>query len=131
MRDQAKPSVNIVGVYVVSGEISVHLVELIVRGSVGVFDLGSFTQEIPDQPDSNWQVAYDERFLDKSGLHILFDGTSARGNMALWMGDVRLAFFFHFIDFNKPLKTPFGDVEIPKETTMPTRLSVIEYEPPC
>jgi hypothetical protein len=41
-----------------------------------------------------------------------------------------LAFFFHYLDFEHPLKTPFGEVQHPAESELPDGLSMIEYEPP-
>lgn len=130
MKDQGKPGVNIVGVYAVPGEPGVHLVELLVSGSDGIFDVSLFTQELSDQPESNWQVAYDEHLLDGSGGSIIDDAFSDRSNTSLWTGSVRLVFFFHDMDFSKPLKTPFGEIEVPGETPIPERLSAIKYEPP-
>jgi hypothetical protein len=123
-------SVEIIGTYVVQPEPPTHLVEVLIRNSTGVFDVGTFTQEVADLPRSHWQVAYDEHILDASGEAIIADGFFSRGQSALWTGDVRLAFFFHHLDFSKPLKTPFGDVALPGETTRPPRLSGLKYEPP-
>jgi hypothetical protein len=107
------------------------LVEVLVKNSIGVFDMGRFTQEIASVPPSHWQVAYDEQILDTSGETIVADGFFSRDKPALWVGDVRLVFFFHGLDFSKPLKTPFGDATLPGETTRPRRLSGLNYEPPC
>lgn len=124
-------TIDVVGVYAVAGEPNVHLVELIVRYCEGIFDLGAFTQEEAGLPESDWQVAYDEQVLDLNGTKILSGDLSRKGETDIWTGDVRLVFFFHFLNLSRPLKTPFGDVSLPQPTAMPERLSTIRYEPPC
>ncbi|MGQ9780405.1 MAG: hypothetical protein ACUVRM_11145, partial [Bacillota bacterium] len=49
------------------------------------------------------------------------------------LAPTRLAFFlfFIFIDFKRPLITPFGHVHLPKPTPMPERLKkIIKFEEP-
>ena len=57
----------------------------------------------------------------------LWDGP---GDDRLWEGDVRLVFFFHHLDLDSALVTPFGEVTIPSPTPRPGRLAVVEYEEP-
>ncbi len=47
-----------------------------------------------------------------------------------WKGDVRIVFFFHYLYLAVPLKTPFGDLVLPKESEKPKRLKMIKYEAP-
>jgi hypothetical protein len=108
MTDQA----TIVGVHEVEADEPVHLLELELTGDVDSFDFANFTQMIADQPRDNWQTAFDEREIDSP--------TSNR----------RFAFFFHYLDLNAPLITSFGEIAIPKPTTLPERLADIEYEEP-
>jgi hypothetical protein len=123
-------SVEIVGVYPVPGAPEpVHLVEVAVRDSPG-FDAGDFVQPDPDEPEANWQTAYDERALDTSGSRAITDSFELSGRPDLLTGDVRLVFFMHYLDPAKPLRTPFGDVELPDPTARPDRLASIEYEQP-
>lgn len=75
------------------------------------FDWGMVTQEMPDLPRSDWQVAWDERFLNEQ--------------------KTRWAFFFHYLDLEKPLITPVGVVMLPPPTPLPNHLAGIRYEPPC
>jgi hypothetical protein len=104
--------VNIVGVHPIEADEPVHLIELIVEGDAHDFDIGEVTQEFAGQPKSNWQVPYDERVLEESD------------------GKIRYAFFFHYLDFKKPLITPSGSLSVPKPTKRPAHLKEIEYESP-
>ena len=98
--------VQVIGVHpVVAGE-PVHLVEL--QTDVDDFDFGNVTQNIPGQPRSHWQVAYDERKV----------------------GENRFAFFFHYLDMAKPLLSPAGPLELPLEAPIPEHLQGITYEQP-
>ena len=108
MATQAK----ILGVHPVEADEPVHLVELLVEGNVDDFDIGEVTQEVSGQPKSNWQAPYDERVLEES------------------KGKIRYAFFFHYIDLEKPLITPAGSLQLPKSTSLPAHLQDIEYESP-
>jgi hypothetical protein len=123
------PSVEVVGVYPVRDlPEPVHLVELWVRGSEG-FDPGEFVQPDPDQPEANWQTAWDERALDASGSRATAS-FEISDKPELLQGDVRLAFFIHFLNPAQPIRTPFGEVELPNPTQRPDRLASIVYEPP-
>lgn len=104
--------VKIIGVHPVPADESVHLIEIEVEESTGPFDFGAVTQETPDQPCENWQVAYDERELNSVD------------------GKVRFAFFFHYLDPGKPLRTSYGSVKLPAVSPIPLHLSEIEYEAP-
>ena len=125
------PIVEVIGLYPVDADPHVHLIELLIHGCTGVFDMSEFTQGSLGLPTSNWQVAYDEQILDERGERVVADGFFARVKAELWSGNVRLVFFFHNIDLSKPLKTPFGDVTLPREGEKPERLSSVRYEPPC
>jgi hypothetical protein len=125
-----RATIEIVGVYPIEAREPVHLIEIQVKNSKGVFDVGKFTQEVPNTPKSNWQVPYDEKILDPTGEKIVADGFLATGKRELWTGNVRMAFFFHYLDLSQPLKTPFGDIALPHETEKPRRLSAIKYVAP-
>jgi hypothetical protein len=103
---------TILGVHPVAADEPCHIVEILLEGTNDEFDFGDVTQEIADQPRANWQVAYDEQLLEKS------DRKS------------RYAFFFHYLDLGKPLRTPLGLVALPPVTRMPTHLKSIKYEAP-
>lgn len=104
--------VKVVGVHPVTAEEPVHLIEIELTGNLDEFDFAEVTQEVKGKPRENWQAAYDERELSKGG------------------GAVRFAFFFHYLDFEKPLLTPFGEVKLPAVSKAPTHLKSIEYEQP-
>jgi len=106
------PQAKVIGVHPVQADEPVHLVELLIEGDVTEFDIGDVTQEVPGQPKSNWQVPYDERVIEESGEKM------------------RYAFFFHYLDFKKPLLTPAGALSVPKATKAPAHLKDIEYESP-
>src|SRR5690348_8909510 len=103
---------QIIGVHPVDAEVPVHLIEVLVEGNLDDFDVGDVTQEDPSQPKMNWQVAYDERFLEKA------------------QDKARSAFFFHYLDLEKPLLTSIGPLTLPEPTKVPQYLKEIEYEPP-
>ena len=101
---------------------------MLIHGTRETADLGLVTQPIAGRTESEWQVAYDERFLDSAGRNPVdapIPGHCPAG------GDVRVAFFFHYIDVGRPLSTPWGDVPLPAMTDRPDRLAFMVYEPPC
>jgi hypothetical protein len=116
-----------IGVYPVDSPESCHLIEMWLRGD-GEVDFGGFTQEVPGQDRSSWQVAYDEWLLNEEGT---------AGQLApfpgpvRWDGDLRVAFFFHYLDGTRPLLSLCGPVALPPQSPLPERLGFIEYEPPC
>jgi hypothetical protein len=118
--------VTVVGVYEVPDHPNVHLVEVAVESPPGSFDVGEFAQEDPSLPRDSWQVAYNEWYLSPDGQPL---GEFDPPEEIKSEGTTRLAFFLHFVDLSRPLETPFGPVELPAPTAMPTRLSEVEYEP--
>ena len=122
--------VEVVGVYPVTAEEPCHLIELRIPGVSDVFNFGSFTQETPGQPRSHWQVPWMERILSADGTKILADDSGIKRKPDLFRGDVRCVFFFHYLDTDRPLLTPFGKVDLPQPTAKPERLSDINYEEP-
>ncbi len=121
-------NVNIIGVYPVEETAEpCYLIEVVVDDFQGDVDLAEFTQEIPGQPRENWQVPWDEYVLDEKGVS---------GELAPFPGPLRvfgsqrIAFFFHYLDFSRPLITPIGQVHFPMATQRPDRLSFMGYESP-
>ena len=97
------------GVHPVETPEPCHLIEAeLVNGEK--FDWGKVTQEDSTQPRSNWQVAYDEQPLDEDKR--------------------RWVFFFHYLDFSKPLMTSAGPIQLPAPTPGPAHLKKIEYMEP-
>ncbi len=120
--------IEVIGVYSVPAREPCHLVELWVRELTGELPVSDFTQEMEGTPRDSWQVPWDERVLNESGtsqigkrfpLRVQADGS-----------DLRLAFFFDYLDFSRPLLTPAGPLELPAPTKRPSRLQFFEYESP-
>jgi hypothetical protein len=81
-------SVDVVGVYPVpEASEPVHLIELLVLDSPG-FDPAKFVQPDLDEPEENWQVAYDERALNESGDVPITESFELSGSSELLKGDV-------------------------------------------
>ena len=123
-------TVEIVGVHPVPAADPCHLVELIVRGSDGPFDLSLFTQPVEGRPPSDWQAPYAEKILDPDGEAVIVDLWEGTGDEGHWTGEVRLAFFFHYLDPHRPFQTPFGEAKLPAPTNRPQRLRALDYEEP-
>lgn len=123
-------SIEIIGVYSIPNYDEVHLMEIVVKDSNQKLDLSEITQEIPGQPKEYWQVPWDEKLLNQTGDAIIADYFSLKNEPGLWIGNLRLVFFFHYLDLSKPLMTPFDSIKLPKEDPIPKRLSQINYEPP-
>jgi hypothetical protein len=123
-------SVEIIGVYAVQAEEACHAVELRVKDVVRPFSFGDFRQEDPAEPQWKWQCAWMEHVLNARGDQVLADERHISNTPELFRGDMRILFFMHFLNFGRPLATPFGLVAIPVATSMPPRLSMIRYEQP-
>jgi hypothetical protein len=82
-------------------------------------DFGQFRQPTPGQPRANRQVPYDEKLLDDWGVHVVSDLFLERS--VQWPPTARVAFFFHDLDANRPLETPFGDVPLSPKTNLEAR----------
>ena len=120
--------INLIGLYKVPDHENVHLFEFKINSTDSDFDVGDFTQKLPNVDSMNWQVPYEEQFLDQNGTRIIGD---YRTDLSELEKPFRLVFFFHYFDLDKPLNTPFGDINIKKVDSIPKRLSeIIEYEEP-
>jgi hypothetical protein len=94
-----------------------HLIELVVEGE-GAFAVESIIQPDPTMPAANWQVPYDEYRLAPDG----YSGEPLNFAPVDLHGQVRLAFYFHYLSPTEPLWTPAGAVALPPVTPMPRRL---------
>ena len=119
-------SVEIIGVHKVKATQPCHLIEIIIHNSSDVIDMSLFTQEIPSIEGSSRQVPYDDMFLNVDGTEIIGDVMLDGYEKQYWTGDIRIAFFFHYLDFLKPLKTPFGYLKLPGVTKKPNRLNIMK-----
>jgi hypothetical protein len=123
-------NVEVVGVYEVDADDPCALVELIVREADGPIDIGSITQEDGSLAPADCQVPYAEKFLDDEGAAVKHDPWDGPVDPMVWLGDVRVAFFMHHLDWAQPLRTPLGDVSLPAPTVRPQRLVFLTYLAP-
>ncbi|MBA4369157.1 MAG: hypothetical protein C0403_16130 [Desulfobacterium sp.] len=121
-------NIDIIGIHPIHAADPCHLIELIIKNCQSEIDMIGFTQEISGQPKSNWQVPYNDKFLNDDGSKITGDVMLDGRDEKNWKGNVRIAFFFHYLDLSKPLKTPFGIKSLPAPTDLPERLKIMEYE---
>ena len=116
--------VEVVGVYPVEeAEEPVVLIELWIKDFQGKVNFGAIGQQVPGLEPADEQVAYDEYLLSD-------DGTSGRRiqfNPYQMAGHARFAFFLHYLDASRPIKTPFGPVTLPPPAERPARLAFIHY----
>jgi hypothetical protein len=79
-------------------------------------DLGQ-TVDIPGFP-RQFQCAYDEALLSSDGNTLI----DRRMKCVYGTGELRFAFYLHFYDPQRPLDTPYGQVECPPTQPIPDRL---------
>jgi hypothetical protein len=120
-------SIEVVGVYPVAAAKPCHLIELVVRNAQNALPLTEFTQEIAGVPEQDWQVPWQAQILDSTGSRVIAEGTALASETS-WSGDVRLAFFFHNLDFSWPFLTPCGVTNLPLPEDLPVRLRMIGYK---
>lgn len=126
----AVPSAEVVGVYDVEADEPCSLVELVVHDVEGPFDVGAITQADRNRPRKDWQVPYAEKLLDVTGRHVVHDSWDGPLDSSMWHGEMWLAFFFHYLDEELLLSTPFGDLRLPHRESRPSRLRRLTYEAP-
>jgi hypothetical protein len=122
--------IEVAGIYPVQADEPVHMIELIVRNCKVRIECREITQEDPIRPRANWQAPYDEKVFDETGTKLIGDPFNERNRPEWWQGNIRLVFFFHYLDLAKPLKTPFGDIALRAPSERPARLAALVYEPP-
>ena len=116
-----KPSFDgeLLGIYKVTRNKNVFLLECYIDCSPQNIDMMSFTQKIAGVPKSSWQAPYDEKYLNENGDAVIggmFDGNKLSGKTT------RVCFYMFYLDINRPLLTPFGSVTLPEPIDMPKRL---------
>ena len=118
---------SIIGIYEVEGDRDVHLIEMTIDEPPDKVDLGQITQEIAGIDHLDWQSPWDEKYLNAPGDNVIGEFMDIPANES----KTRVVFFFHYLDFSKPLKTQFGQVELIKPTIMPERIKkLVKYENP-
>ena len=104
---------------------STVIVELLVENRDSTFRTSEFKQPVDDQPEENWQVAWAEAYLTSDGESLLvprWDGPPDSEKL-------RVAFFIHYWNPQKPLLTSYGRISCPEPTEMPERLlRIVPYE---
>jgi hypothetical protein len=105
-----------------------HLIEVEIREATEAVDLGRFTQPQPGRPEGDWQAPWDERFLDPLGRQVVADNLHPPDE-SYWHGTARIAFFLHYLDVNGQLRSPVGEIPLPRPSPKPDRLKQVTYEP--
>ncbi len=104
---------------------SVVLIEALIKNRNDKFDVGDFAQGDENEPADSWQVAWAEAFLTLNGESLIVERWSDPPET----GDLRIAFFIHEWDPNKPLFTSYGSVICPRPEKMPDRLKkLVPYD---
>jgi hypothetical protein len=122
-------NIEAVGIYEIKAKTSCYLIELKITNSTEPLDIGKITQPIKGKSFSDWQSPYKEYLLDYSGNSVLSEEWEMLNPQQL-TGSFRLTFFFHFLDKKKPISTQYGELELPKESTLPDRLKGLLYTEP-
>jgi hypothetical protein len=78
-----------------------YMIEVELPESFENVDFGRFTQRVDGAPRSSWQAAKDEQPI--AGLN-------------------RALFYFHCVQWDKPLITPYGELVLPSPSPIPKRL---------
>jgi hypothetical protein len=95
------------------------LIEVVISNRDSQFKTDDFGQDGSDQ------APYNEVFLSLDGSTIVSEGFDVPIG-----SEIRLAFFFHFLDPQLPLRTSYGEVKLPDPTPIPDRLAaLIVYDP--
>lgn len=119
-------AIRLIGVYPVAEAENVYLVELWISAPPRQVDLSRFYQQGPRQKETDWQVPYDERYLNTDGTEVLGDFFSRD---TIPGEETRLAFCLYTEDPGLPLNTPWGDISLAETKPMPERLQNLEFLP--
>ena len=122
MQNDKYPTYQLIGVYPVQEEDDVYLIELLIKETPINIDISSFVQQNPALPKSEWQVPYDEHYLNYDGTKIIGDYFNVKTLLEKYC---RVAFYMYIEDFKLPLSTPFGDISLLPIKEMPERLSTL------
>ena len=118
----------LIGHYFVSEDTDASLIELIIEKKANEINVGEFTQEIKNTPRKNWQAPFAEKYLDADGKSILGDDLDLPKVLT---DTTRIIFFIYFLATDKPLVTPFGDLQLTQKIEAPKRVKeIILFENP-
>ena len=120
-----KPTIEILGVYPVEGsELPCHLIECVVRADDLCAASSKIFHDCSHIRPGLTQAAYDTVILTPSGGQaeppVCWRNVGGRS-------EIRVAFFMHYVNFDKPLVTCAGDLALPPPQPRPDRLSFIKY----
>ena len=102
--------------------------EVLVSYPDATFDIGQFVQPDLAQPESHWQVAWNEKFLTVDGEKLLEVG---RGQKLPNAQQFRVVFVIHSWKLNLPLRSSYGQLSLPPIQPLPERLwRLAPYELP-
>ncbi len=99
------------------------LIEAVVEGLDGRFEMGEFGQmqaEFPDDP-KRMQVGYDEGLLSLDGETLI----QRKMDCVHGTGPLRFAAYLHLYDPQRPVKWQGGEVTCPPIQEMPVRLLLL------
>lgn len=99
------------------------LIEAMVEGLAGPFDMVKFGQMQGDLPDDPryMQVGYDEGLLSFDGETLI----QRAMNCVRGTGALRFAVYLHMYDPSRPLRWQRGEVTCPSVREVPVRLSLL------
>ena len=124
---QSQNKMTLNGIYGVEDFEDVFLIELTINESPADVNVEEITQEITGVDRLDWQSPWDEKYLDEKGEGIIGDLSNRPPASEL----TRIIFFFHNLDFDKPLQTQYGQLKLTQPLEMPLRLkTLIKYESP-
>lgn len=126
--NSAKDKVEVIGVYKVDTEESVYLIELMIDDKPSNIDVSKIMLIDEELDENDWQVAFDEYYLNPEGTEVIGDYCDLPEDDT---DKTRICFFMYLFDFDKPITTQYGIINLPKSKKMPRRLSeIIEFEDP-
>jgi len=105
---------------------SVVLIETLIKDRDSQFRVSDFTQPQDGIPRDSWQAPWAEAYLSLDGESLLVKRWSEPPQDEHF----RCAFFLHFYQPEKPLRTSYGELICPPSKDMPTRLKqLVPFEP--
>lgn len=104
---------------------SVALIETLIKFPDDRFSVSHFTQKNDLLPNSSWQAAYLEKFLDSDGVQLLECDLFQIPKRDVF----RCAFYLHCYQATKPLMTSYGERFCPAIEDIPDRLkNLVPFE---
>lgn len=105
--------ITVVGIYPIEARQPVWLIEVELDAEFDAIEWDSIAQPKANADRSYWQAVYDEQLTEPSEE-----------------GKTRAVFFFHYLRLTEPFQSAYGDLPLPPESPLPTRLEHIQYDEP-